>query len=97
MSVVVCSPPEEPLRMKDLISSTPDTKGLRKTHLEGYNRNRHHAKPDHGQRVLPSEEARVEETDTGNHDPYESGGCEDPGNIAEVIDTTVSGVCVEPL
>ena len=55
-------------------------------HLEGDDGDAHHAQPDHGERVFPSEEARIEEADTGNHDPHESGGCQCPGDVSGIVD-----------
>ena len=54
--------------------------------LEGDDGDGHHAEVDHRERVLPPEETRVEEADTGDHDPDEGGGREDPGDVAIVVD-----------
>lgn len=34
----------------------------------------------------------VEEADTGNHDPHQSGGCKNPGDVAQVVDSAI-GKC----
>ena len=64
------------------------------THLERDRRENHHREPNHRKGILSTKEAAIEEADTGNHDPYESGGGEDPGDVAEVVDdgTLVGGV-----
>ena len=67
------------------------------TYLEGYYGEGHHGGPNHGQGVLPPKETRVEETDTGNHDPDESGGGEDPGDVSRVVDGGGASIGVIPL
>lgn len=65
--------------------------------MERNDSNGHHAEPNHGQSILPSEKTRVEEPNTRNHDPHESGGGENPSNVSEVIDPTLARIRVEPL
>ena len=66
------------------------------THLEGYDSDGHHAEPNHGESVFASEETRVKVTDAGDHEPDESGGGEDPSDVAEVVDDIRLRVWVVP-
>jgi hypothetical protein len=45
----------------------------------------HHAEIDHRQGVLPPKETGVEEANTWNHDPDQSGGCEDPCGVSLIV------------
>lgn len=56
------------------------------TDLEGDNADANHTEPELGKGVLATQETGVEESNTRNHNPDESGGGEDPGNITEVED-----------
>ena len=67
------------------------------THLEGDHGQSHHRCPNHGEGIFPPEQARVEETDAGNHDPDEGGGCEDPCDVAGVVDGGGTIIGIEPL
>lgn len=55
------------------------------THLEGDDGDGHHAEVDHAERVLPAQQARVEEADARNHDPHQRHAREDPRNVAAVV------------
>ena len=68
-----------------------------RTHLEGDDCKSHHGCPNHGEGILPAEETRVEETNTRNHDPDESGGGEDPGDVSRVVDGGGASIGVIPL
>lgn len=80
--------PEEPLQKHSVRSTFPvcTKPPSRETHLEGNNSENDHGDPEHGSSVLPSEQARVEETETWNHDPDEGGGCDDPRHVTQVVD-----------
>lgn len=54
--------------------------------LERNNSENDHRDPEHGCGVLPSEQTRVEETETWNHDPHEGCGCDDPRHVTQVVD-----------
>ena len=76
------APPEEPLYRKKSnknrqikLSNSSDRQF---THLETNNRQRHHTEIYHTHRVFAPQETAVEEADTGNHDPDEGGGSDDP-------------------
>ena len=55
-----------------------------KTHLERDDSQDGHREEDHGQCILAAEEARVEEADTGNHNPHKRSGGDDPGHVPKV-------------
>ena len=69
----------------------------RDTHLEGDHSQHRDAKEDHGERVLPAQETRVEVTNARNHNPDESHGGDDPSHVAQVVDDNLAGVGVEPV
>lgn len=56
------------------------------TNLEGDDANADHAQPELGKGVFATQETGVEESNTGNHNPDQSGGGEDPGDVTEVED-----------
>ena len=53
--------------------------------LEGNDSDGNHAGPYHGECILPSQKARVEETQAGNHDPDESGAGQYPCDIPRIV------------
>lgn len=63
-----------------------DERTREQTHLEGYCCEDDHRDVEHRGRVLSPEQTRVEETKTGNHDPHEGSGSDDPGHVAQVED-----------
>lgn len=65
------------------------------TYLEGDDRDGHHAKPDHRESIFPSEETRIKETDTGNHDPDQGGGCQHPGDVTSIVNESFGQVGIE--
>lgn len=62
--------------------------------LEGYDGEGHHAKVDHAERILAAEQTRVEETDTGDHDPDERSAAQRPGDVSEVVHNGSFGRCI---
>ena len=67
------------------------------THLEGDDCKSHHGCPNHGEGILPAEETRVEETNTRNHDPDESGGGKYPCDVTGVVDPICAVAGIDPL
>lgn len=70
---------------------------MRNSYLERNHRQHRNTEHNHAQRVLPPEQARVEEANAGNHDPHKGHGGDDPSHVAEVVDDGLAGVGVEPV
>lgn len=62
---------------------------MRETHLERHHCQHHNTHVYHRKSVFASEQARVEEPDTRNHEPDEGHGSQYPGNVAHVVDGNV--------
>ena len=55
------------------------------------------AEEDQAEGILATEQARVEEAETGNHDPDERHGREDPCDVTEVVDDGLACLWVDPV
>jgi hypothetical protein len=65
--------------------------------LEGDDGQGHHAEVDHAEGILATEEARVEKADTRNHQPDEGGRAQRPGDVAKVVDDSLTARLIVPL
>ena len=90
------TPPKEPLEV-DCESGVQVNTKKKLADLEGDDSQSHHTKPDHRQGVFTSKETRVEEADTWNHYPDESGRSYLPCDITGVVNHSGPGFCIVPV
>lgn len=69
-----------------IVRKPNDTRKHMVTHLEANDSNSSQRRVDHRQGILSPQEARVEETDTGNHNEDEGHAYDDEGHVTDIVD-----------
>ena len=87
--------PEEPLAFKPHQQAAEGT-ARAFTHLERHNSDDRDRKENERKRILSPQEAGVEESHSGDHQPHKGGTRKSPSNITTVVDPCLAiwvGVC----